>query len=94
MLIIESQVFNWNSETKIFSTNASVLEELVKNDPQYHDRIMYVNGRWGFFVKSERTGKVIWFERNREYRNADGKLESVIYVSPELADVKLIVIND
>lgn len=94
MLIIDSQHLTWNGETKTFTVEASDLEALVKNNPQYATRIMYVNGRWGFFIRSARTGNTQWFERHREQRNSQGELESVVYVAPGLEDVELVVFND
>jgi hypothetical protein len=94
MLIVDSQQLTWNPETKTFTVEASELEAAVKNHPCYRDRIMQVNGRWGFFVRSARTGNTQWFERCREQRDSEGVLESVVFIAPGLQDVKLVVWND
>lgn len=94
MLIIDSKMLTWNPETKTFTVEASDLEAVVKNNPQYRNRIMQVDGRWGFFVRSARTGNTQWFERHKEQRDREGVLESVVYIAPGLQDVQLIVWND
>ena len=74
MLIIDSKMLTWNPETKTFTVEASDLEAVVKDNPQYRDRIMQVNGRWASLCAalapatrsglrgtgSSATGKVCW----------------------------------
>lgn len=52
------------------------------------------DGKWGFYMKSERTGRIIWFERFTECRR-DGELLSVTFrcSEPDL-EVRCVVDND
>lgn len=92
-LVIGSENFTWDRKTQTFSAEASDLEYFM--DREGRSRLDYVNGKWGFSMRSARTGRVVWFQRVREYRDRDNDLVSVLFVA-DLGDrkVSLTVFND
>jgi hypothetical protein len=94
MLIITSDLFSWNPATQCFAGEASELEaELLR---QGRDRLDYRDGQWGFHMRSQRSGQVLWFQRVGEHRDAEGELTHVEFVanlSPAMR-IQLMVFND
>ena len=75
MLEISSNLFTWIPESDTFSGEASLLEhELVR---QGWGRLDYRGGQWGFHMRSSRTGRLLWFQREGEHRDAEGDLVHV-----------------
>lgn len=79
-------------------SNASILEKHIPV-------LKSLNGKVGFYIKSERTGRVMWFMLDSyiyEYGQAIytksckelGKVTASKFVSPELPDVIVLVRND
>jgi hypothetical protein len=72
MLEISSRLFTWDSRSDTFSGEASELEgELAR---QGWTRLDYRGGQWGFHMRSHRTGRLLWFQRAGEHRDAEGDL--------------------
>lgn len=75
MLEISSRLFAWNGEAMSFTGEASGLElELARQGWQ---RLDYRGGQWGFHMRSHRTGRLLWFRRMGEHRDAGGELVEV-----------------
>lgn len=91
-LTISSNMFTWNPETRNFVAESSCLE--AEMDRVDHDRLNYQNGEWGFYMQSARTGAEVWFRRDHEQRGADRELQAVIFTSPQVPDVQVVVLND
>ena len=91
-LVINSKMFNWNKERGQFTSDASCLEaEMTRLG---FDRLNYEYGKWGFFMKSARTGREMFFVRTREQREPDGDLLAVEFVAEQVPQVRVIVFND
>ena len=90
-LVIESKLFNWHPAIKEFSAEASVLEHELARLGQR--RLQWRNGEWGFFMKSHRTGKQVWWYRYHEHMQ-QGELLSVEFRCRDLEGVRLVVDND
>ena len=94
MLTINSDRFTWNPGFQCFAGEASDLEaELTR---QGRDQLDYQGGQWGFHMRSQRTGRVLWFQRVREHRDADGELTDVEFMA-HLTSARIIqlkVFND
>ena len=93
-LDISSEHFTWNPETRTFAGEASELEHEMQR--QGHSRLDYQGGQWGFHMRSQRTGRMLWFQRVQEHRDAEGDLTHVefhAHLTPA-AVIKLMVFND
>ena len=77
MLEISSQLFTWDPNTQTFAGEASCLEHELER--QGWRRLDYRGGQWGFRMRSHRTGRILWFQRMTEHRDAEGELVSVEY---------------
>jgi hypothetical protein len=90
--VIGSEQFTWSPETRSFVGEASELEgQLAQNG---WDRLNYQKGEWGFHMRSQRTGKLVWFKRDHEVRDAENDLVSVEFVADHHMAIKLTVFND
>jgi hypothetical protein len=94
MLEIGSEHFTWDPGSQSFAGESSELEhELAR---QGHDRLDYRGGQWGFHMRSQRTGRLMWFQRAIEHRDADGDLTHVEFhacLEPGRR-IRLLVFND
>ena len=75
MLEISSKMFSWNPESLSFAGEASELEHEMGRQGQR--RLDYRDGQWGFHMRSHRTGRLLWFQRKEEHRDAEGELTHV-----------------
>lgn len=94
MLEISSELFVWDSNQYQFTGEASVLEcELSR---QGHVRLDYRNGEWGFHMRSQRTGRTLWFKRESETRDQEGELVYVKFRARKSVNdyITLLVFND
>lgn len=94
-LMINSDCFIWNSETRTFSAEASELDHEMRR--LGHCRLDYQSGQWGFHMRSKRTGRSVWFRRVREHRDGEGDLTHVefhAWCEPSREWIKLMVFND
>lgn len=91
-LVISSNMFTWHKDRRQFTSDASCLEaEMARLG---FGRLNYEYGKWGFYMKSARTGRMMFFERVREQRDADGDLQAVEFVAKEMPTLRVIVFND
>lgn len=91
-LVISSNLFHWHSGIREFSSEASIMDHELKR--QGHTRLSYENGKWGFWMKSERTGREVWFERATEHRQ-EGELLSVTFrCRDKNLEVNCVIDND
>lgn len=90
--IISSRQFHWHAESSSFTAEASELEHEMER--LGHRRLRPCQGRHGFIMRSHRTGKLVWFEREREIRDGEGDLVSVEFTCPSHQGIKLTVFND
>jgi hypothetical protein len=79
MLEITSKLFTWNPKTMTFSGEASELDHEMER--LGHHRLDYQSGQWGFHMKSHRTGRSLWFRREREHRDSELELTHVEFVA-------------
>jgi hypothetical protein len=89
-LIISSSHFTRTRSWKcaaLLVAEASVLEHEMA--ALGHDRLSKRDGEHGFWMRSERTGCLVWFARVREDRDVEGDLESVWYESRVMIDNRL-----
>ena len=91
-LVIGSEFFTWHKDTQRFTSDASCLEAEMQR--LGFARLNYEYGKWGFHMKSVRTGRELFFVRTREQRDTDGDLQAVEFVASELPQVRVIVFND
>ena len=91
-LIIDSTSFTWDHASFEFTADASMLE--YEMNRQARSRLGYINGEWGFVMRSHRTGRNVWFNRVREFKNLDNELMYVEFACAEIPGIKLKVFND
>jgi hypothetical protein len=84
MLVIDSNKFSYNSKTRTFAAEDSDLD-VTKWDIR--------NGEIGFWMKSHKTGRTVWFSRGMEQRDADGDLIARKYINNEL-NLECVIFND
>lgn len=92
MLVINSSMFSWNPNTKTFASEASDIEDDMTT--QGYDRLERRNNEWGFFMRSDRTGRLVWFKRTIETRDRENDLLSVEFLAEELNGLRAVVFND
>ena len=95
MLEISSKMFSWNPESLSFAGEASELEHEMGR--QGWRRLDYRGGQWGFHMRSHRTGRLLWFQRKEEHRDAEGELTHVEFradIWNAGRQLKLMVFND
>lgn len=91
-LVISSKFFTWHKDRNQFTSDASCLE--AEMDRLGFGRLNYEQGKWGFHMKSARTGRTMFFERVREQRDTDGDLQAAEFVAKEMPNLRVIVFND
>ena len=74
-LTISSDHFTWNPETRTFAGEASELEHEMRR--QKKTKLDYQRGQLGFHMVSKRTGRMVWFYRVKEHRDAEGEVTYV-----------------
>ncbi len=89
---LPSGLFTWLRESASFVGEASTLEHELER--LGWRRLNYQQGEWGFHMRSDRTGDLVWFRRERENRDADNDLVSVEFVADHPTAVRLTVFND
>ena len=90
-LVLSSRLFTWDKTNGngLFTASAAVLENAI----QPHNRLQYRDGEWGFYMKSHRTGRKLWFKRVKEHRSEERELIWVDFAS-ESPDLQLRVLQD
>ena len=97
-LVLTSRLFTWNKTdgNGLFTASAAVLEKAMDSIegwiPYAGYRLQYRHGEWGFYMKSHRTGRKLWFKRVKEHRSEERELLWVDFAS-ESPDLQLRVLQ-
>jgi hypothetical protein len=98
-LVISSKLFHWHRGIREFSTEASCLEHEMIRQGRRANQLERRRGsalveaqEWGFWMKSHKTGREVWFMFIQEHRR-QGELLSVEFRAADL-DVRCVVDND
>ena len=90
MLIVPTNLFDYDKNTKTFSIDASSLETLARSK-----RLDYDMGQWYIHLRSHVTGVVVKFVREQEIRDNEGELVAVNFNGTcGHSDLNLQIIND
>jgi len=91
--VVGSEHFTWSRDTNSFVGEAAELEGLLAANGW--TRLNYQKGEWGFHMRSQRTGALVWFRRDREVRDPhENELLAVEFAADHATNVTLTVIND
>lgn len=91
MLVVSTNMFDYDRKFKTLYTDASTLEA---NFPS-SKRLDYEDGRWCIRLRSHKTGIVVKFVREQEIRDSEGELMAVNFRGTDsYSDLSLQIFND